>query len=402
LVFLVVAASAAPLFNANSPRLVPGSYIVILNDGLTAAHRDAHIKAIEETVTKTGSAATIDFRYQTGSLVGFAAHLDKDLLAAELSHPDVKYVECDTEVSISYIQEPEAPLDVITQTGATWGLDRIDQTNLPLNAQYTYQETAGKNVDVYVIDTGILTTHQDFGQPSRATFDYNAVTNEAASDLNGHGTHCAGTIAGSTYGVAKLVNLHAVKVLNAGGSGTTAGVVAGINFVTQDKQADPDLNAVASMSLGGGASQALDDAVVASINAGVVYSIAAGNSATTACNSSPARVATAVTVGATDNTDSRASYSNYGPCVDIFAPGTSVTSAWIGSNTATNTISGTSMATPHVAGVLALQLSFDETLSPAENKAQLISFATPGVVQNPGAGSPNVFLYSNPLGSPTI
>jgi len=390
---------AAPLFNANSPIIVPGSYIIILNEGLSAIDRDAHIKTLEETITKTGAAdAVVDFRYQIGSLVGFAAHLNKDLLAAELAHPDVKYVECDTEVSINYIQEPQSPLDVVTQTGATWGLDRIDQANLPLNSLYLYSQIAF-GVDVYVIDTGIFITHQDFG--GRATFDYSAVTGEANNDLNGHGTHCSGTIGGNTYGVAKSARLHAVKVLNSGGSGTVAGVVAGVNFVTQEKQANAALLAVASMSLGGGASQALDDSVTASIAAGVIYSIAAGNSATTACNSSPSRVATAVVVGATDNTDSRASYSNYGTCVHIFAPGSSVTSAWIGSNTATNTISGTSMATPHVAGVLALQLGFDETLKPADNKALLLSLATPSVVTNPGTGSPNLFLFSNPLGSPT-
>jgi len=224
---------------------------------------------------------------------------------------------------------------------------------------------------------------------------FNAITTEPSSDLNGHGTHCAGTAAGTTYGVAKLANLFSVKVLSAGGSGTWAGVISGIQYVTDNMS--PTNPSVASMSLGGGVSPTVDAAVNASIAAGVSYSIAAGNSNANACLFSPARVPQAVTVGATTNTDARASYSNIGPCVNIFAPGTAITSDWIGStNTAINTISGTSMACPHVTGAIAIQLSLDPTLTPDEVTSVLDDFGTAGVVGNPGTGSPNLLLYSPP------
>jgi len=298
-------------------------------------------------------------------------------------------------VSINF-EQGSAPLDTITQTGATWGLDRICKQALALNQTYVYDATAGAGVDVYVIDTGILTTHVDFG--TRATSVFNAITAEPTVDLNGHGTHCAGTIGGTVYGVAKNVALKSVKVLSGAGSGTVAGVVSGVDYVTNTN--DPNRQSVASMSLGGAASAALDSAVAASITAGVVYSIAAGNSNANACNYSPARVPTAVTVGATTNTDARATYSNIGTCIDIFGPGSSITSDWIGaSNTATNTISGTSMATPHVAGVLALYLGLTTGQTPAQSSAWLVASATPNVVGSPGAGSPNLLLYS--LAPPT-
>jgi len=389
---VAVTADVAPLLQANSPRAIPGSYIVILKDGLELTHRDAHIMELKETIATTNAVnSEIGFVYNIGTLLGFSARLSEELLKAELAHPDVKYIEADQVFSINYIQEEvTAPLAAVTQTGATWGIDRIDQRNLPLSGSYVYNSLAGTGVDVYVIDTGILTTHVDFG--GRATNVFNAITTESNQDLNGHGTHCAGTIGGNTYGVAKQVALKAVKVLSGSGSGTNAGVIAGVNYVTNNKSASR--RSVASMSLGGGASAALDTAVDQSIASGVVYAIAAGNDNANACNSSPARVANAVTVGATTNTDARSSFSNFGTCVHIFAPGSSITSTWIGSNTATNTISGTSMATPHVAGVLAVRLSVESNQTPAANKAGLISAATPNVVGTPGTGSPNRLLYS--------
>jgi subtilisin family serine protease len=210
------------------------------------------------------------------------------------------------------------------------------------------------------------------------------------ADCNGHGTHVAGTVGGAKYGVAKGVQLVAVRVLNCSGSGTTAQVVAGIDWVT----ANAIKPAVANMSLGGGVDTTIDSAVTRSINSGVTYAIAAGNSNSNACNASPARVASAITVGATDSSDNRASFSSYGSCVDIFAPGVSITSAWYSSTTATNTISGTSMATPHVAGAAALVLAGTPTATPAQVASTLVADATSGVVGNPGSGSPNKLLFT--------
>jgi len=393
LLVVAVTADLAPLLHADSPLVVPGSYIVVLKDGLEITDRDAHILGLKDTIAQTGAVnSEVGFVYNIGSLIGFSAKLSEEMLKAELAHPDVKYIEADQIYSINYIQEARAPLASITQTGATWGINRISQRNLPLSGTYVYNSIAGQGVDVYVIDTGILTTHNDFG--GRASFVFTAITGEANSDLNGHGTHCSGTIAGSLYGVAKQASLKAVKVLSASGSGTTAGVISGVNYVTNSKSATRP--SVASMSLGGGASTTLDQAVANSIAAGTVYAIAAGNDNGNACNSSPARVATAVTVGATASNDARSTFSNYGTCVDIFAPGTSITSDWIGSNTATNTISGTSMATPHVAGALAVYLSVSgsSTTPAATSKAWATSNGTPNVVTNPGTGSPNILLYS--------
>jgi len=392
LLVVAVVADVAPLLHADNPKVIPGSYIVVLKDGLDVNIRDAHILSLKDTIAATGAVnSEVSFTYNIGSLIGFAAKLSADLLKAELAHPDVQYIECDQIMSIYVEDAPQAPLATATQTGATWGLSRIDQRALPLGTVYIYNTIAGAGVDVYVIDTGILTTHVDFG--GRATAVFNAITGESNTDLNGHGTHCAGTIGGTTYGVAKQVSLKAVKVLSASGSGTNAGVIAGVNYVTNNKASGR--GSVASMSLGGGVSTALDQAVQSSIAAGVVYAIAAGNDNGNACNSSPARVATAVTVGATASTDVRSTFSNFGTCVSIFAPGTSITSDWIGSNTATNTISGTSMATPHVAGVLALRLSVNGiNATPAASKSGLLSAATPNVVTNPGTGSPNLLLYS--------
>jgi subtilisin family serine protease len=244
-------------------------------------------------------------------------------------------------------------------------------------------------VTAYVIDTGIKYTHQDFG--TRASFGYDAV-GTGGVDCNGHGTHVAGTIGGSTYGVAKGIKLVGVRVLNCSGSGTNAGVIAGIDWVT----AHAVKPAVANMSLGGGASSALDAAVSRSISSGVTYAVAAGNSTANACYSSPSRVGPAITVGATTSTDARASYSNYGTCLDIFAPGSSITSDWYSTNTATNTISGTSMASPHVAGAAALVLANNPAFTPAQVRDSLVGKATANVVTNAGSGSPNRLLYVGP------
>ncbi|NUQ13445.1 MAG: S8 family serine peptidase [Gemmatimonadaceae bacterium] len=312
-----------------------------------------------------------------GARVGTSSLRRRALILAVRGDNDVAYVEQVQEYSID-----------ATQNNATWGLDRIDQANLPLNGTYSYTST-GSGVRAYIIDTGIRTSHNDFG--GRASFGVN-YAGGSNSDCNGHGTHVAGTVGGTTWGVAKAVRLIAVKVLNCSGSGTTTGVVSGINWVA----ANAIKPAVANMSLGGGASTSIDNAVQNAINAGITFVVAAGNSNANACNYSPARAANAITVGATTSTDARASYSNYGTCVDIFAPGSSIRSAWHTSNSATNTISGTSMASPHVAGAVARYLQGNPTASPSTVTSAIINAATLNKVTNAGAGSPNRLLYVAP------
>ncbi|OSC53636.1 serine protease, partial [Streptomyces sp. 4F] len=253
----------------------------------------------------------------------------------------------------------------------SWGLDRIDQQNRPLDSSYTYPDSAGQGVTAYVIDTGVRITHSDFG--GRASYGYDAIDNDnTAQDGHGHGTHVAGTVAGSAYGVAKQAKVVGVRVLDNSGSGTTAQVVAGIDWVARNA-AKP---AVANMSLGGGADSALDAAVRNAIASGVTFVVAAGNESTNASTKSPARVTEAITVGATTSSDARASYSNYGSVLDLFAPGSSITSAWNSGDSATNTISGTSMASPHVAGAAALHLADNPSATPAQVASALTSAAT--------------------------
>lgn len=300
---------------------------------------------------------------------------------------------------VALVEEDGVVRAVTTQTNPTWGLDRIDQRDRPLSGTYSYSAN-GSGVKAYIIDTGIRFSHAQFG--GRATSGYDFVSNDAdASDCNGHGTHVAGTVGGTTYGVAKAVSLVGVRVLDCTGTGSTSGVIAGVNWVTNNHQAGQ--NAVANMSLGGGASSSLDTAVRNSIADGVTYGVAAGNGnilgmAEDACGTSPARVAEALTVGATDSADKKASWSNYGTCLDIFAPGVGVTSAWYTSDTATNTISGTSMATPHVVGVAAMYLSANSGKTPAQVASALTGNATLNHVTSPGSGSSNRLLYMGFIG----
>ncbi|MEV6345317.1 S8 family peptidase [Actinoplanes sp. NPDC051851] len=354
---------------ADSATAVPGSYIVILKDGTVST---VGTRANRLAAKYSGA---VDSVY-TSAVKGFAASMSATAAKRLAADPAVAYVEQNQVISIG-----------ATQSGATWGIDRIDQAALPLSGTYTYPSTAS-GVHAYIIDTGILTTHTDFG--GRAVSGYDFVDGDSnATDCNGHGTHVAGTVGGTTYGVAKAVQLVAVRVLNCSGSGTTAGVVNGINWVTSNAIKP----AVANMSLGGSASTTLDTAVSNSIAAGITYGIAAGNSSANACNYSPARVTTAITVGATTSADARASYSNYGSCLDIFAPGTSITSDWYSSTSATNTISGTSMATPHVVGAAALVLQANPSYTPAQVASYLTTNATSGVVTSPGTSSPNKLLF---------
>jgi serine protease len=361
-------------------RAIPNQYIVVLDDLRVGR---AEVRTLTDDLVRQHGGVVL--RRFEQALRGFSVRMSATAAAALARSPGVRYVEQDSVREI-----------VATQTGATWGLDRIDQRALPLNGTYIY-DTNASGVDVYIIDTGIRSTHTQFGLRV-STVGFTSISDgNGTNDCNGHGTHVAGTVGGAAYGVAKGVTLHAVRVLGCNGSGSTSGVIAGIEWVTVNHLKP----AVANMSLGGGASTALDDAVRNSIAAGVTYAIAAGNSNANACNSSPARVTQALTVGSSTNADARSSFSNFGTCVDLFAPGSSITSAWNTSDSATNTISGTSMATPHVAGVAALYLASNPTATPRTVHAAVVNNATQNRLTGVGTGSPNRLLYSR-FGTPPV
>lgn len=357
--------------NANK---IENSYIVVLDDtvvGEKGPHSIAPYIASELAGSHRGQLKHV---YQN-AINGFAVEMtaeDAERLSQDFR---VKYVEEDGVVTLD-----------ATQSNPPWGLDRIDQRNRPLNAIYTFNWT-GAGVRVYVIDTGIRTAHTQFGGRASNVFD---AFGGNGQDCNGHGTHVAGTVGGSTFGVAKSSLPRGVRVLNCSGSGSNSGVIAGVDWVRLNHIAP----AVANMSLGGGISSALDTAVNNLHNAGVTIAVAAGNSNANACNSSPARAANAITVGSTTTTDARSSFSNFGTCLDLFAPGSGILSAWWTSNTATATLSGTSMASPHVAGVAALYKQANPSASSTTVRNAIVNNATTNVVTNPGTGSPNRLLYS--------
>jgi len=380
LLLAIVASYAAPLLNADSPDRIPGQYIVVLENEVDVDLFTASVMQTFDLSLNPVNKFLHQYKFFNNQFKGFSAIMADELVEKYLADPAVKWIEADSIVTIN-----QDSCDI--QTTTLWNLNRVSERDLSLKGYYDYEPRAGTGVYNYVIDTGIYVEHSDFG--GRASWGY--MMDNVRIDGNGHGTHVAGTIGGTQYGVAKKTTLIAVKVLSAGGSGSWADVIAGINYVTNDNTRRP---ATANMSLGGGNTPSVVAAVEASVAAGVTYAIAAGNSNANACNFSPANAPNAIGIAASTSIDARASYSNWGTCVKIFAPGSTITSAWIGNPNAINTISGTSMAAPHVAGAAALILANNPLFTPAQVQALLIEKSSADYITDP-RNSPNRLIFTH-------
>ena len=356
------AAQAGEIKGINAANVIPNRYIVVFKDtAMTNFRGEKQSTATVANAVGQRFGAKVE-RAFNHVLNGAVITTDVQNAKRLADDPEVAYVEADQIMRISG-----------TQTSATWGLDRIDQTNLPLNGSFTYPSSSG--VHAYILDTGIRGTHNDF--TGRMGNGYTAVNDgQGTNDCQGHGTHVAGTVGGTTWGVAKNVTLHPVRVLGCDGSGSNSGVIAGMDWVT----ANAVKPAVANMSLGGGASQATDDAIARMTNAGIATVVAAGNDSSNACNYSPARAPSAITVGSTTSSDAMSSFSNYGSCVDVYGPGSNITSASYSSNTGSTSMSGTSMASPHLAGVAALYLAANPNATPSQVTTAIVNNSLTGKI----------------------
>lgn len=434
------AQAMAPMVAAKDPSLViPRQYIVVLDDERRAGNghvqtslADTHqlwLTSLLQQHPGGDDASAVGHRFNIGGMQGYTGRFSDGLLLQIRSRPEVKYVEPDQLVyaldmvegqsrrhhvhtilgSYGWAQVGEAAVgrgsrrqgpavkDVLKQTGAPWGISRVSHGEMPLDLnKYHYPRSAGRGVDVYVIDTGINIAHADFG--GRARWGVTIPMDDIDIDGNGHGTHCAGTIASKTYGIAKRARVIAVKVLRTNGFGTNADVIKGVEWTIRAAQrgASRGRRSVANMSLGGGRSLTLENAVNRAVKADVHFAVAAGNDNEDACDYSPAAAEGPITVGATTSRDQMAFFSNYGPCVDIFAPGMDIISTWVGSRRAINTISGTSMASPHVAGVMALYLS-GRDFEPAELKRLIIEHANKGLLEDVPEDTENRLLSTHHL-----
>ncbi|GII67395.1 serine protease [Sphaerisporangium krabiense] len=369
-------AAQDPIRNANRPGSVPGAYIVVLKD--TTALAEVTTAKAKDLTARHGGRLTYVY---TAGLRGFAVKMSEQAAARLAAEPGVAYVEQDGRAHIAD-----------TQTNPpSWGLDRVDQRALPVDKGYTYGNKA-ENVTAYILDTGLYKAHGDFG--GRASDGYDFIDDDAiANDCHGHGTHVSGTVGSATYGVAKGVRLVGVRVLDCSGNGEWSQVIAGIDWMVKNVRKP----AVANMSLSGDPDSSVDDAVARATSAGITMAVAGGNNnGADSCSYSPARAPSAITAGATDSSDTRSSFSNVGTCLDVFAPGSSIVSTANSGGTAT--MSGTSMASPHVAGAAALYLSANPSATPAEVTKALTGNATPNVVKSPGSGSPNKLLYTGFIG----